>query len=134
MCDGNNTHVLHYIPCVVLHTDKTFICAAGTAINPVDFIPEVLGLEKINPNLRKNLFVSHQATLVTQYMLQKICGEKMVLVSSVLQKGMSFAYADDTEHKGFRLSDILKYPSREFLAEYENYRKREKNFHSSQFF
>lgn len=130
VCDGNNTHVLHYIPCAVLHTDKTFICAAGMAINPVDFMPEVLGLEKINPNLRKHLFVSHQATLITPIHVAKdMWRENGTGVLGSTKKGISFAYADDTEHKGFRLSDILKYSSREFLAEYENYRKRErKNF------
>ncbi|MCC6520783.1 adenylosuccinate synthetase [Candidatus Nomurabacteria bacterium] len=127
VCDGTNKHVVHYIPCGFLYPGKILICGAGMAINPVDYTKEVIVLEKNNPDLRRNLYVSHQATLITPIHISKdIYRESGIGSLGSTKKGVSFGYADDTEHKGLRMLDIVKYSTKDFLSFYKEYREKER--------
>lgn len=117
------TYVAHHIPCGFAHEDKMLICGSGMAINPVSFLEELGDLEKVNPNLRKQLYVSHQATIITPIQVLKDCyREELAGKLGSTKKGISFTYADDALHIGLRIGDFAGLSARAMVVKYNEYR------------
>lgn len=120
-------HVLHQIPSGIFREDIVNIIGNGVVLDPVILKKEIQDLGKFNLDLKKNLFISKKAQIITptHRMLdaayEKSKGDKKI--GSTL-KGIGPTYQDKIGRLGLRIGDTLT-PS--FKERYQQLQKHHKN-------
>ena len=120
-------HVLHTIPSGIFHKDSINIVGNGVVIDPVIFQKEIEALEKLNVDIRSNLFISRKAHLIlpTHKLLDaasEIAKGKAKIGSTL--KGIGPTYMDKTGRNGLRIGDIN---SSDFNEKYSKLVSKHKN-------
>ena len=112
-------HVLHLIPSGIIHERIINIIGNGVVIDPMVFKKEILALEKLNANPKKNLFISKRAHLIlpTHRLLDAAseAAKGKEEIGSTL-RGIGPAYMDKTGRNGLRVGDIF---SPDFRKKYD---------------
>ncbi|MBI4946432.1 MAG: adenylosuccinate synthase [Bacteroidetes bacterium] len=112
-------HVLHLIPSGIFHEHIINIIGNGVVIDPMVFKREILALEKLGVNPRKNLFISKRAHLIlpTHRLLDAAseAAKGKEKIGSTL-RGIGPAYMDKTGRNGLRIGDIF---SPDFKKKYD---------------
>ncbi|MBI3502955.1 MAG: adenylosuccinate synthase [Bacteroidetes bacterium] len=112
-------HVLHLIPSGIFHERIVNIIGNGVVIDPTVFKKEILALEKLGAQSRKNLFISKRAHLIlpTHRLLDAAseAAKGKEKIGSTL-KGIGPAYMDKTGRNGLRVGDIF---SPDFKKKYD---------------
>ncbi len=112
-------HVLHLIPSGIFHEHIINIIGNGVVIDPMVFKKEILALEKLNVQPRKNLFISKRAHLIlpTHRLLDAAseASKGKEKIGSTL-RGIGPAYMDKTGRNGLRIGDIF---SPDFKKKYD---------------
>ncbi|MFV0365248.1 MAG: adenylosuccinate synthase [Mangrovibacterium sp.] len=107
---GNIKHVLHTIPSGIFHENKQNIIGNGVVLDPVVFQKEIEGVEKLEINLRKNLYISKKAHLIlpTHKLLDAAseAAKGDAKIGSTL-KGIGPTYKDKTSRDGLRVGDLF---------------------------
>lgn len=115
---GATKHVLHQIPSGIFHPEVKNLIGNGVVIDPIILKEEIEALDKLNVDVRKNLFISKKTQIIlpTHRLLdatdEKAKGKQKI--GSTL-KGISPAYQDKAGRSGIRVGDILK---NDFKAKY----------------
>jgi adenylosuccinate synthase len=103
-------HVLHTIPSGIFHKDSINIVGNGVVIDPIIYKTEIDALEKMNLDIRANLFLSRKAHLILPtHKLLDAASEKSkgkLKIGSTL-KGIGPTYMDKTGRNGLRVGDIM---------------------------
>ncbi|MBI4929753.1 MAG: adenylosuccinate synthase [Bacteroidetes bacterium] len=103
-------HVLHLIPSGIFHERIVNIIGNGVVIDPMVFKKEILALENLNVQPRKNLFISKRAHLIlpTHRLLDAAseAAKGKEKIGSTL-RGIGPAYMDKTGRNGLRIGDIF---------------------------
>jgi len=130
---NNIKHVLHTIPSGIFRPETINIIGNGVVIDPVIFKKEILALEKMGVNIKKNLFISKRAHLILpSHRILDAASEASkgkTKIGSTL-KGIGPTYMDKTGRNGIRIGDTInpnfkdKYTSltnkhREILKQYD---------------
>ncbi|RJQ26499.1 adenylosuccinate synthetase [Candidatus Parcubacteria bacterium] len=116
---------LHSLPSFPLHKKAIGIIDRGTAVNPQDFVDELLYVEQKTESLKKRIYISGDAILLTD--LEKAEEE---LNNGIAQKskggtgrGIAPAYAHKLDRKGLMISDLMAENWKEKLEKYYDDRK-----------
>ena len=103
-------HVLHTIPSGIFHENTLNIVGNGVVIDPVIFRKEIIALDNLNVNARKNLRISRKAHLIlpTHRLLDAAseAAKGQAKIGSTL-KGIGPTYMDKTGRNGLRVGDIM---------------------------
>jgi len=120
-------HVLHTIPSGVFRPETINIIGNGVVIDPVIFSKEIDALEKLNVNIRKNLFISKKAHLILpSHRVLDAASEAAkgkTKIGSTL-KGIGPTYMDKTGRNGIRVGDTL---SSDFMNKYNQLTNKHKD-------
>ena len=112
-------HVLHLIPSGIFHERIVNIIGNGVVIDPMVFKKEILALENLNVQPKKNLFISKRAHLIlpTHRLLDAAseAAKGKEKIGSTL-RGIGPAYMDKTGRNGLRIGDIF---SPDFKKKYD---------------
>ncbi len=104
-------HVLHTIPSGIFHENTLNIVGNGVVIDPVIFRKEIIALDNLNVNARKNLRISRKAHLIlpTHRLLDAAseAAKGQAKIGSTL-KGIGPTYMDKTGRNGLRVGDIMQ--------------------------
>ncbi len=107
---NNIKHVLHTIPSGVFRPETINIIGNGVVIDPVIFQKEIIALEKMGVEIKKNLFISKRAHLILpSHRILDAASEASkgkTKIGSTL-KGIGPTYMDKTGRNGIRVGDIL---------------------------
>jgi adenylosuccinate synthase len=107
---NNIKHVLHTIPSGIFRPDTINIIGNGVVIDPVIFKKEILALEKMGVNIKKNLFISKRAHLILpSHRILDAASEASkgkTKIGSTL-KGIGPTYMDKTGRNGIRIGDTI---------------------------
>ncbi|MGE0088234.1 MAG: adenylosuccinate synthase [Bacteroidales bacterium] len=107
---NNIKHVLHTIPSGVFRPETINIIGNGVVIDPVIFQKEIVALEKMGVEIKKNLFISKRAHLILpSHRILDAASEASkgkTKIGSTL-KGIGPTYMDKTGRNGIRVGDIL---------------------------
>jgi len=107
---NNIKHVLHTIPSGVFRPESINIIGNGVVIDPVIFQKEIIALEKMGVEIKKNLFISKRAHLILpSHRILDAASEASkgkTKIGSTL-KGIGPTYMDKTGRNGIRVGDIL---------------------------
>lgn len=103
-------HVLHLIPSGIFHEKITNIIGNGVVIDPMVFRKEIMALEKLGVDPRKNLLLSKRAHLIlpTHRLLDAASesAKGKEKIGSTL-RGIGPAYMDKTGRNGLRVGDVF---------------------------
>lgn len=116
-------YVLHLIPSGIFRDNIINVIGNGVVLDPAIFKDEITNLEKENPNISKNLYISRKTHLIipTHRILdavyEKQKGDKKI--GSTL-KGIGPTYTDKISRNGLRVGDI---ESKDFRTKYETLKK-----------
>jgi adenylosuccinate synthase len=104
-------HVLHTIPSGIFHESTLNIVGNGVVIDPVIFRKEIMALDKLSVDARKNLRISRKAHLIlpTHRLLDAAseAAKGQAKIGSTL-KGIGPTYMDKTGRNGLRVGDIMQ--------------------------
>ena len=107
---NNIKHVLHTIPSGVFRPETINIIGNGVVIDPVIFKKEIVALEKMGINIKKNLFISKRAHLILpSHRILDAASEASkgkTKIGSTL-KGIGPTYMDKTGRNGIRVGDTI---------------------------
>ena len=107
---GSKSHVLHTIPSGIFHKSLVNIIGNGVVIDPIIFEEEVLKLNDINIDFKKNLLISKKAHLIipTHCLLDQASEKSKGIkkIGSTL-KGIGPTYMDKTGRNGIRVGDLF---------------------------
>lgn len=107
---NNIKHVLHTIPSGIFRPETINIIGNGVVIDPVIFKKEILALEKMGVDIKKNLFISKRAHLILpSHRILDAASEASkgkTKIGSTL-KGIGPTYMDKTGRNGIRVGDTI---------------------------
>ena len=127
-------HVLHQIPSGIFREDIVNIIGNGVVLDPVILKKEIQNLGKFNLDLKKNLFISKKAQIITptHRMLdaayEKSKGDKKI--GSTL-KGIGPTYQDKIGRLGLRIGDTLMPTFRERYLQLQSHHKNLLDFYGA---
>lgn len=101
---NGKTYVLHHIPSGIFYGKKCVI-GNGMIIDPVSFKQEVEMLEKDGIEVRKNLYISNHAHIITPEHIQKDGGGVSSKIGTT-KKGIGPCYTDKVKRSGIRVCDL----------------------------
>ncbi len=120
-------HVLHIIPSGIFHKDKINVIGGGVVLDPVIFKKEIEQLDAMNYDLRKTLWISKKAHLITPtHRILDAASEAAKGKSKIgsTLKGIGPTYMDKTGRNGLRVGDIQ---TSTFEEKYEALKAKHKN-------
>ncbi len=101
-------HVLHTVPSGIFRADTMNVIGNGVVVDPVVLRNEILAIEKLGIDVRKNLVISRKAHLIlpTHRILDRFSEEQkgQFKIGSTL-KGIGPTYMDKTGRNGLRIGD-----------------------------
>ncbi len=113
-------HILHTIPSGIFRENVSNIIGNGVVIDPVLLLAEIENLNKLNVDVKKNLFISRKAHLIlpTHRVIDAASEHfKGCLKIGSTLKGIGPVYTDKTARNGLRIGDI---ESGKFIDKYTN--------------
>lgn len=110
--------VLHLIPSGILHKDKIVVIGNGCVIDPISLKEEILELEKSGIEVKKRLYISDKAHLITP--AHRMLDEQIELMKGKnkigsTKKGIGPTYTDKVARIGIRIEDVV---SGEYYSKY----------------
>lgn len=111
--------VLHLIPSGILHKDKIVVIGNGCVIDPISLKEEILELEKSGIEVKKRLYISDKAHLITP--AHRMLDEQIELMKGKnkigsTKKGIGPTYTDKVARIGIRVEDVV---SGEYYSKYD---------------
>lgn len=107
---GGHKHVLHLIPCGILHPGKTCVIGNGVVIDPESLLAEIQALETAGVTVDGNLKISELAPVTFSFhrALDKASESKLGKGKiDTTHRGIGPTYADKYGRIGLRMVDLL---------------------------
>ncbi len=105
---GEQEYILHLIPSGIFNPEVTCIIGNGVVVDPAALLEEIAMLRSFGLDIRRRLFISHNAHLIMPYhkLLDKLREENNSKIGTT-GRGIGPAYIDKFTRTGIRIVDLL---------------------------
>jgi len=105
---GEQEYILHLIPSGIFNPEVTCIIGNGVVVDPAALLEEIEMLRSFGLDIRRRLFISHNAHLIMPYhkLLDKLREENNSKIGTT-GRGIGPAYIDKFTRTGIRIVDLL---------------------------